>query len=197
MCGEKKHPLCFRLVCLGSPPRVRGKVSQNRSTSTTKRITPACAGKRDRHGAAARRDQDHPRVCGEKKKEWSSLTKAEGSPPRVRGKVFGEILPEAVKRITPACAGKSYDYTDNNGVKQDHPRVCGEKRYFQHPAPMTSGSPPRVRGKESCKAWQNQRGRITPACAGKSEPLFFLIFRQQDHPRVCGEKIFRHIILNR
>ena len=50
-------------------------------------ITPACAGKtaRDRH--SVKKPGDHPRVCGENYYGSSTYDSAEGSPPRVRGKL--------------------------------------------------------------------------------------------------------------
>ena len=51
--------------------------------------------------------EDHPRVCGEKTYYQDSVYTTPGSPPRMRGKVYADGLPQLV-----------------NG---DHPRVCGEK----------------------------------------------------------------------
>ena len=46
VCGEKISAACFRSLPRGSPPRVRGKASRGISRYLTRRITPACAGKR-------------------------------------------------------------------------------------------------------------------------------------------------------
>ena len=71
-------------------------------------ITPAYAGKR--LCMAAKRDiqQDHPRLCGEKKNLPIPQIIVSGSPPPMRGKARG-IMPVNVPR-------------------GDHPRLCGEKR---------------------------------------------------------------------
>ena len=72
VCGEKtkiKRPFT---VNAGSPPRMRGKVLAARLYDLVNGITPAYAGKSDclfQHGALF---QDHPRVCGEKKKVQKS-----------------------------------------------------------------------------------------------------------------------------
>ena len=50
------------------------------------------------------------------------------------------------------------------------------------------GSPPRVRGKVLRMTRRFAPGRITPACAGKSEAAAVPCRRSEDHPRVCGEK---------
>ena len=51
------------------------------------------------------------------------------------------------------------------------------------------GSPPRVRGKVFSHFGQRFSFRITPACAGKSQPQTAPASSAEDHPRVCGEKI--------
>ena len=52
-------------------------------------------------------EQDHPRVCGEKSFSSMSQSRPSGSPPRVRGKVYGCANYNYQYGITPACAGKS------------------------------------------------------------------------------------------
>ena len=112
-----------------------------------KRITPACAGKRDRNGIPLILSQDHPRVCGEKSAKAGGTGGTGGSPPRVRGKACCTNTFVNSARITPACAGKSNMY------------VYG---------PLSEvGSPPRVRGKGSARSRRRAFSRITPACAGK------------------------------
>ena len=76
------------LVCQGSPPRVRGKVTVNGQTLSDFRITPACAGKSAGIDPSVRDIGDHPRVCGEK---YHII-----------------ILLDCSSGITPACAGKSF-----------------------------------------------------------------------------------------
>ena len=46
VCGEKHFLLVALGIQPGSPPRVRGKVHADPSSSRRRRITPACAGKR-------------------------------------------------------------------------------------------------------------------------------------------------------
>ena len=66
VCGEKAVRTVLVLDRMGSPPRVRGKESESEDKDANARITPACAGKRDRHGSRTSKYRDHPRVCGEK-----------------------------------------------------------------------------------------------------------------------------------
>ena len=52
----------------------------------------------------------------------------------------------------------------------------------------TQGSPPRGRGKVASRGELQQRHGITPAWAGKRQPLSGPCEAQWDHPRVGGEK---------
>ena len=89
MCGENfqivVHPRCIE----GSPPRVRGKPGRSLPLAERRRITPACAGKTMRHILHTIFSKDHPRVCGENFFLYFFACTGTGSPPRVRGKHFG------------------------------------------------------------------------------------------------------------
>ena len=212
MCGEKITAIAAYLSVVGSPPHVRGKVSFLMCLGIPVRITPACAGKSPVHYAAERGLQDHPRMCGEKKRTLTDKELAEGSPPHVRGK--GTIIPisRVLSGITPACAGKRLAIPTKMNRKEDHPRMCGEKAPLRIAGSGSQGSPPHVRGKDyknmnppvvagdhprMCgeKFYAFLRGipeymGITPACAGKSCSSTTLSPRRRDHPRMCGEKQF-------
>ena len=47
--------------------------------------------------------------------------------------------------------------------------MCGEKAFLYAFLRSAKGSPPRVRGKAGIVCFIQQRVRITPACAGKSD----------------------------
>ena len=72
------------------------------------------------------------------------------------------------QRITPAGAGKTGDTLENDEIKEDHPRRCGENSFYSIFESIDAGSPPQVRGKHIY--WLNPvtRERITPAGAGKT-----------------------------
>ena len=152
------------------------------------RITPAYAGKRANNGVALSRAGDHPRVCGEKPRSSSALLALTGSPPRMRGKDFFLFYRLFAQRITPAYAGKRLNTKLPRGHFQDHPRVCGEKRFSVSLKLPELGSPPRMRGKAKARLSDSPRPRITPAYAGKRAFICFQRFQHRDHPRVCGEK---------
>ena len=52
---------------------------------------------------------------------------------------------------------------------------------------IKTGSPPRVRGIRKEIAQGIIDNRITPACAGNTEPGICMSVSTGDHPRVCGE----------
>ena len=136
--------------------------------------------------------------------------KMPGSPPPMRGKGHSSLDRRERGRITPAYAGKSYTYSPYWSSFRDHPRLCGEKQLTAvqlfhgqgSPPPMrgkgtgcqsrspTAGSPPPMRGKvRQCNKLVTQQ-RITPAYAGKSRTRNTPCRRIQDHPRLCGEKLW-------
>ena len=131
-----------------------------------------------------------------------------GSPPRMRGKAPRVLADRASDGITPAYAGKRRGRGRERERRQDHPRVCGEKRSLSSSSRAKMGSPPHMRGKETKflsggmaeritpayagKVANSGGGRvlcgITPAYAGKSKLSPNCIVVKRDHPRICGEK---------
>ena len=89
VCGENRERQRRKTAKLGSPPRVRGKSVPTGIVAVLPGITPACAGKIVVDCAAAGDGGDHPRVCGENEAEREAGFRFKGSPPRVRGKYFG------------------------------------------------------------------------------------------------------------
>ena len=125
--GKSVYTYLILESCTGSPPPMRGKAFFRKTFFTGRRITPAYAGKR---GGRLRRhceSEDHPRLCGEKKKPHHTVQKGLGSPPPMRGKDLLSSTEDRLIGITPAYAGKR-----NN--------VLGDVR-------EVSGSPPPMRGK--------------------------------------------------
>ena len=128
VCGEKFACIVLIYRPMGSPPRVRGKVTKKIFIGLGRRITPACAGKSVTKIARPEVCKDHPRVCGEKPIRFGCLVWGGGSPPRVRGKVLAVLPLVNELRITPACAGKRLVGYECPVPVWDHPRVCGEKK---------------------------------------------------------------------
>ena len=107
-CGEKASPARSSWPPPGSPPRMRGKVSQDWLATDKTGITPAHAGK----------SSSAPRLPRNKV----------GSPPRMRGKEPAGYGAFHGSGITPAHAGKSYCRLSFPALRWDHPRACGEKK---------------------------------------------------------------------
>ena len=105
--GEKAFFSVEKSTLPGSPPHTRGKGITAKTTRTTKRITPAHAGKRGRGWLPVAWKGDHPRTRGEKHMVPNRLTPAMGSPPHTRGKVPCCAPTPRENGITPAHAGKS------------------------------------------------------------------------------------------
>ena len=188
VCGEKHTKGQTRPRVAGSPPRMRGKEKSPKKPVMARGITPAYAGK-SRAGVCIVGDfGDHPRVCGEKDTNQITLTRGQGSPPRMRGKVKLRPSPAGGGRITPAYAGKRHTTTGTACRQWDHPRVCGEKDGLNLILLGITGSPPRMRGKGWLMITFTVRNGITPAYAGKSTTPRRQAPTLGDHPRVCGEK---------
>ena len=107
VCGEKVSAIHRESASLGSPPRMRGKVTSGMLFLAFIGITPAYAGKRFSTPSIPQTRGDHPRVCGEKRSLETAATFPYGSPPRMRGKGNPSPISHSQKRITPAYAGKS------------------------------------------------------------------------------------------
>ena len=151
MCGKNEILDHSPPACPGSPPRVREKRSQNIYFVENPGITPACAGKTSRisksyagywdHPRVCGKNRlcvvhldcclaDHPRVCGKNLVHLQLQGSSPGSPPRVREKLKLLLWLRFRCRITPACAGKTFELRFCLSFYGDHPRVCGKNCYF-------------------------------------------------------------------
>ena len=104
--GKRQPETCRKSPGLGSPPRMRGKAVSPKGVEPSTGITPAYAGKRRFQNQQNQSYWDHPRVCGEKPTMNPAWVRSRGSPPRMRGKVSGNVIPLHHSGITPAYAGK-------------------------------------------------------------------------------------------
>ena len=186
-CGENFDYFHAFPFLSGSPPQVRGKLTKVKQGITEQRITPAGAGKtlfQQRHGQFP---QDHPRRCGENCTPVMVERCPSGSPPQVRGKPKLADSASAAVGITPAGAGKTHRHNVAQCIIRDHPRRCGENYKSLFLGRLRGGSPPQVRGKLKQIALNALALWITPAGAGKTITPIFILHRQKDHPRRCGE----------
>ena len=133
-CGENRLILSSEVSFSGSPPRMRGKL-----TDVVAFVNVL---------------EDHPRGCGENLLMPSHKPLTRGSPPRMRGKPSHYPRKGAVQRITPADAGKTLIISVIFDRRRDHPRGCGENASRRCKLFFYSGSPPRMRGKPERSEFQ-------------------------------------------
>ena len=146
---------------------MRGKPESTALIALLTGITPADAGKTSFALRVSFFCWDHPRGCGENSIATNPPPVSLGSPPRMRGKPRDCPQPCNKTRITPADAGKTGIARRIECRLQDHPRGCGEN-LSPKPLRLTStGSPPRMRGKQLVH--------------------YLLGNGVKDHPRGCGE----------
>ena len=69
--------------------------------------------------------------------------------------------------------------------------MCGEQPPWHPPWRPPAGSPPRVRGTDLWSGLRPVCARITPACAGNRPPEIPCKSGTPDHPRVCGEQLYK------
>ena len=131
--------------------------------------------------------RDHPRMRGEDRDVWESTAMDLGSPPHARGRLERQSVYGAMERITPACAGKTRREVGTMGKNSDHPRMRGEDWLDLASPAHVSGSPPHARGRLARPGQPRARLGITPACAGKTNPLTGGFWSSSDHPRMRGE----------
>ncbi len=125
-CGENS-PLPLKVsINTGSPPQVRGKLSNSGMALGLCRITPAGAGKTKSRTILSAVAEDHPRRCGENALFHGYVGCISGSPPQVRGKLCDSSRFAVTPGITPAGAGKTLFFGRGRRTPADHPRRCGE-----------------------------------------------------------------------
>ena len=169
---------------------MRGKAQGLKRVCRKLGITPAYAGKSCTPGIDSGFPRDHPRICGEKSITALSLRRSQGSPPHMRGKGAAATAATVGIGITPAYAGKSMVSLLTRQLERDHPRICGEKWASRSKRHRLRGSPPHMRGKACHASCHAGLRRITPAYAGKSRLFWGHGGGREDHPRICGEKLF-------
>ena len=92
---------------MGSSPRVRGKLPDVTENVFNGGLIPACAGKTGLQFVVHFVPTAHPRVCGENLEWLEGVTDMPGSSPRVRGKPGARRRGLRIRRLIPACAGKT------------------------------------------------------------------------------------------
>ena len=185
-CGAYLLFLFGGLLRWGSPPRMRGLLTDFILQYGALGITPAHAGLTAGGFGDRGYNRDHPRACGAyRRRIWGSWLQ-QGSPPRMRGLPDYVAFFERMGGITPAHAGLTSKHSAHSVFPGDHPRACGA--YYRlriHEAPE-KGSPPRMRGLHWTIDMISATNGITPAHAGLTYFLNCPVDYRRDHPRACG-----------
>ena len=97
-----------------------------------------------------------------------------------------------MRRLIPAHAGKTTGADGRPRGTWAHPRSRGENLMRCRTLVAASGSSPLTRGKRSCETFEERRGRLIPAHAGKT--VYCQIPRRLPgaHPRSRGENCVRN-----
>ena len=103
--GEQGVPSSKTSSSIGSSPRARGAVENERHNHTRQRIIPARAGSSGYPRRATARTRDHPRARGEQISPPKTDRGSEGSSPRARGAVVRGGDSISCLGIIPARAG--------------------------------------------------------------------------------------------
>ena len=128
---------------------MRGKLWYTTRLTHDLRNIPAYAGKTSHHRRPRRRNEEHPRVCGENYRDRQTAAAAAGTSPRMRGKP--PTIPDTCNGPgnIPAYAGKTFHYRVIPAENQEHPRVCGENFEVGEAHFFVEGTSPRMRGKQN------------------------------------------------
>ena len=193
-CGEHTDRV-YRLADLvGSSPRLRGTLSNQKPTRANHGIIPALAGNTNLKRPKPRKRWDHPRACGEHLATSFVVCECGGSSPRLRGTRMAETAHHRPHGIIPALAGNTSEDVAPAWAARDHPRACGEHHPPAQDPRRRQGSSPRLRGTRGPTVPTRLAGGIIPALAGNTFVGSRKDRRNRDHPRACGEhpeRLFR------
>ena len=94
--------------------------------------------------------------------------------------------------IIPAHAGNTVKAGGTFSYYGDHPRACGEHRFFCPCFLAPWGSSPRMRGTPCARGLMAEHTGIIPAHAGNTLESRVEDLENRDHPRACGEHTLGH-----
>ena len=167
MCGEHGVHIDNVVASPGSSPHVRGAHTSKTLRTAHVGIIPACAGSTCPPYCKIRKNWDHPRMCGEHRRDHETVDTLAGSSPHVRGARGATLVGSGCRGIIPACAGST-----TPPISVTDP---------------SAGSSPHVRGALRVLRQHGDAAGIIPACAGSTCRIRSPLPRLRDHPRMCGE----------
>ncbi len=138
-------------------------------------------------GPASRPSPEHPRVGGEDSPAGSAYGTVTGAPPHRRRGLRGALELPGHLLSTPASAGRTPAAATGAARGSEHPRIGGEDWQSSNSVPLSTGAPPRRRGRLAREDEVRVVDRSTPASAGKTCGPALRLPRRPEHPRVGGE----------
>ena len=147
-CGANASTISAASSRVGSSPRMRGKHAYRPRPHAADRIIPAHAGQTKPKTLPQLLRTDHPRACGANMFFVSRCPFLYGSSPRMRGKFGAGRQGHVQDRIIPAHAGQTLCLASLSLTSPDHPRACGANAFSPITHVLSSGSSPRMRGKQ-------------------------------------------------
>ena len=186
VCGADLHSMAHVGFSLGSPPRVRSRLTLYAADNQQIGITSACAEQTILTIRWTNWTWDHLRVCGADAHNIPSEARGEGSPPRVRSRLDSKRRGNVAQGITSACAEQTSQGRAPTPPAWDHLRVCGADDTGGDRPSIYVGSPPRVRSRRTGRIARNLMPGITSACAEQTSVRIAASRSRRDHLRVCG-----------
>ena len=172
---------------MGSSPLTRGKRIYRRPRTRTRRLIPAHAGKTALTTSSGPSFRAHPRSRGENEFASIVIVPSWGSSPLTRGKRAPGDPMQALIRLIPAHAGKTFLVVRGGDTAPAHPRSRGENPTRLTAVEADRGSSPLTRGKRCESANRRCASGLIPAHAGKTGVSFIELQGAWAHPRSRGE----------
>ena len=172
---------------MGSSPLTRGKRIYRRPRTRTRRLIPAHAGKTALTTSSGPSFRAHPRSRGENEFASIVIVPSWGSSPLTRGKRAPGDPMQALIRLIPAHAGKTFLVVRGGDTAPAHPRSRGENPTRLTAVEADRGSSPLTRGKRCESANRRCASGLIPAHAGKTPVLARRSVGAGAHPRSRGE----------
>ena len=186
VCGEYTLTQTGTAIENGSAPRVRGIRTGTVRDGTREWGSPACAGNTRRRPPSGGDLRGQPRMRGEYCCHRLAAVCISGLAPRVRGIRLELVRTVHRYGISPACAGNTAAGGPLDGSREDQPRMRGI-RADAHTHVDTRGISPARAGMHAGVRLPLPLLRVSPACAGNTNPHAWSRTPSWGQPRVCGE----------
>ncbi len=131
----------------------------------------------------------HPHACGEHLAARLRIVFRTGSSPRMWGTHQPRIKDHDRDRFIPTHVGNTFTPVCCLALFAVHPHACGEHSWLRRPAPISSGSSPRMWGTPRVIPSAVKRARFIPTHVGNTVTMRSLTCSRSVHPHACGEHL--------